>query len=158
MSTSDATTTTFPVPPIVGRLDPLVRRLLALGVPMGPNVLITVRGRKTGTPYTFPVATLEVDGRQYLFSPFGEVSWVQNLRAVGELTIRRGRRDERVTARELTPEVAAPFLEAGLKPVMKVPLVGPMIAGWYGIDRSSTSADYLTAARLHPAFELRPAD
>ena len=157
MSTSEATTQ-FPVPPIVGRLDPLVRRLLALGVPMGPNVLITVRGRKTGTPYTFPVATLEVDGSEYLFSPFGEVSWVQNLRASGELTIRRGRRERAMTARELTPEVAAPNLEAGLKPVMNVPLIGPMIAGWYGIGRSSTSADYLTAARLHPAFELRAAD
>ncbi|HEY3165427.1 MAG TPA: nitroreductase family deazaflavin-dependent oxidoreductase [Candidatus Limnocylindrales bacterium] len=157
MSTSESATT-FPIPPIVGRLDPLVRRLLALGVPMGPNVLITVRGRKSGTPYTFPVATLEVDGRQYLFSPFGEVSWVQNLRAVGELMVRRGRRDHRMTARELNPEVAAPFLEAGLKPVLGVPFVGPMIAGWYGINRSSTSADYLTAARLHPAFELRPAD
>ena len=34
------------------RLDPLVRRLLRLGLPMGPNVLLTVRGRRrpAGSP------------------------------------------------------------------------------------------------------------
>jgi deazaflavin-dependent oxidoreductase (nitroreductase family) len=161
MTASNAATTptapTFPIPSIVTRLNPRVRRLLALGMPMGPNVLVTIRGRKTGTPYTFPVATLEVDGTEYLFSPFGEVAWVQNLRATGELTIHRGRREQRMIARPLDPETAAPFLEAGLKPVMRVPGMGSMIAGWYQIDRSSTSTDYLASARQHPAFELQPA-
>jgi hypothetical protein len=31
-----------------------------------------------------------------------------------------------------------------------------MIAGWYGIDRRSTTEDYRAAARRHPAFELTP--
>jgi deazaflavin-dependent oxidoreductase (nitroreductase family) len=145
------------VPSIVHFFNPMVRRLLALGVPMGPNVLMTVRGRKSGKAYTFPVATLEVDGREFLFSPFGEVQWVHNLRAAGEATIRRGRRDRPMTAVELTPEVAAPLLEAGLAPVIGAPVFGSMIAGWYGIDRSSTKDDYLAAARQHPAFELTPA-
>jgi deazaflavin-dependent oxidoreductase (nitroreductase family) len=152
--TTHQTAPTFPIPTIVQRLNPLVRRLLAIGVPMGPNVLMTVRGRKSGKAYTFPVATLEVEGRQFLFSPFGDVQWVHNLRAAGEATIRRGRTDHRMTAVELTPEAAAPFLEAGLRPVLRTPLFGSMIAGWYGIGRSSTSADYLAAARLHPAFAL----
>ena len=155
MSSTEAAAT-FPIPSLVSRLNPLVRRLLALGMPMGPNVLVTVRGRKTGTPYTFPAATLRVDGREFLFSSFGEVSWVQNLRASGELTIRRGRRDHPMIARELTPEVAAPVLEAALTPLTRVPVFGSMIAGWYGIDRSSSSADYLIAAHGHPGFELRP--
>ena len=145
-----------PIPWIVHFLDPLVRRLLALGVPMGPNVLMTVQGRKSGKAYTFPVATLEVDGREFLFSPFGEVNWVHNLRASGEATIRRGRRDRRMTAVELSPDMAAPFLEAGLKPVMGMPVFGSMIAGWYEVDRSSTKEDYLASAHRHPAFELTP--
>jgi deazaflavin-dependent oxidoreductase (nitroreductase family) len=153
MSTSP-TTTQFPIPSIVQRFNPVVRRLLAIGVPMGPNVLMTVRGRKSGKAYSFPVATLEVDGRKFLFSPFGDVQWVRNLRAAGEATIRRGRTDHRMTAVELTPEAAAPFLEAGMQPVLKTPVFGSMIAGWYGVDRDSTSADYLVAARLHPAFAL----
>jgi len=146
-----------PIPSIVHFFNPMVRRLLAIGVPMGPNVLMTVRGRKSGKAYTFPVATLEVEGREYLFSPFGEVQWVANLRASGEAIVRRGRTDRRMTAVELTPEAAAPKLEAGMKPVMGMPMFGSLIAGWYGVDRNSTSEDYLAAARLHPAFELREA-
>ncbi len=146
------------VPSIVQRLNPLVHRLLRLGLPMGPNVLMTVRGRKSGQPRSFPVAILEVDGRQFVFSPFGEVQWVANLRVAGEAVIRRGRRDRRMTAVELAPEVAAPFLEAGMRPVMGAPVFGSLIAGWYEVDRGSTAADYLASARRHPAFELRPAD
>lgn len=155
--TTPTTVAPLPIPSIVHRLNPLVRRLLAIGVPMGPNVLMTVRGRKSGKAYTFPVATLAVDGREFLFSPFGEVSWVHNLRASGEATIRRGRREHRMTALELAPDVAATRLEAGLRPVLGMPLFGSMIAGWYGIDRGSTRDDYLVAARQHPGFELTPA-
>jgi deazaflavin-dependent oxidoreductase (nitroreductase family) len=146
------------IPSIVGLFNPMVRRLLGLGLPMGPNVLISVRGRKSGKLYTFPVAILEAAGRQFLFSPFGEVNWVHNLRVSGEAIVRRGRTDHRMNAVELTPDVAAPFLEAGMQPVMGAPMFGSMIAGWYGLDRSSTKADYLESARQHPAFELTSAE
>jgi hypothetical protein len=104
--------------------------------------------------FAFPVAILEADGRQFLFSPFGEVNWVHNLRATGEAVIRRGRTNHRMTAVELTPEIAAPILEAGMEPVLGAPVFGSMIAGWYGLDRNSTTDDYLVAARQHPGFEL----
>jgi deazaflavin-dependent oxidoreductase (nitroreductase family) len=142
------------VPTIVHRLNPLILRLLRLGVPMGPNVLMTVRGRKSGKPFSFPVAILETGGRQFVFSPFGEVQWVQNLRASGQATIRRGRTNHPMTATEIAPEVAAPALQAGMRPVIGAPVFGSMIAGWYGVDRDSTAEDYLASARLHPAFEL----
>jgi len=143
------------VPSIVHRLDPLVRRALRLGIPIGPNVLMTVRGRRTGELRTVPVAVLKTGGRQFLFSPFGEVNWVHNLRTAGTATLRHGRRLQTVRAVELGAKEAAPFLEAGLRPVIKAPVFGSMIAGWYGIDRHSTTDDYLAAARRHPAFELR---
>jgi deazaflavin-dependent oxidoreductase (nitroreductase family) len=142
-------------PGFVLRTNPLVLRALRLGLPMGPNVLLTVRGRKTGQPRTFPVAILKSDGREYLFSAFGEVSWVHNLRAAGSATIHHGRRTRTVTATELAPPEAALALEVGLRSIMRVPLIGPMIAGWYGIDRHSTQGDYLAAAGRHPGFELR---
>jgi deazaflavin-dependent oxidoreductase (nitroreductase family) len=125
---------------------------------MGPNVLLTVRGRKTGEPRTFPVAILKTDGREYLFSAFGDVSWVHNLRAAATATIRHGRRTRTVTATELAPPEAAVVLEAGLQSIMRVPLIGAMIAGWYGIGRRSTVDDYVDAARRHPAFELQDAN
>jgi deazaflavin-dependent oxidoreductase (nitroreductase family) len=142
------------IPSIVTFFNPMVRRLLALGVPMGPNALMTVRGRNSGKDYTFPVATIEASGKEYLFSPFGEVNWVANLRAAGELTLRRGRRTRRMRAVELAPEIAAPYLEEGMRSVIGLPLFGSMITGWYGIDRRSTAEDFLAAARQHPAFEL----
>lgn len=61
--------------------NPLMRRLLGAGVPSGPNVLLTVRGRKSGLPRTFPIAMLESGGRCFVQASFGEVNWVQNLRA-----------------------------------------------------------------------------
>ena len=143
------------VPTIVHRLNPLMRRLLHLGVPMGPNALMTVRGRKSGELRTFPVAVLETGGRQFVFSSFGEVNWVHNLRASGEATIRRGRRDRAVTATQLSPDEAAPLLEAAVLPTISMPVFGAMLKSWYGVDRDSTPADYLAAARLHPGFELR---
>lgn len=155
MTTSSSEAGRDAAPSIVHLLNPLVGRLLRLGIPMGPNVLLTVRGRKSGELRTFPVAIVESDGRQFLFSPFGEVNWVHNLRAAGTATIRRGRRRQDVTAVEVAPEEAAQFLEAGLGPILARPLFGSMLAGWYGVDRSSTAADYLAAARRHPAFELR---
>lgn len=152
--TTGATAAQPPVPGFVTRLNPLILRLLRLGLPMGPNTLMTVRGRKTGEPRTVPVAILRADGREVVFAAFGAVAWVHNLRAAGTATIGGGRRARAVRAVELTPDVAAPFLEAGLRPVMKVPLIGPMIAGWYGIDRQSTTEDFRVAALRHPAFEL----
>ena len=51
------------VPRIVPMFNGLVRRLMRAGLPMGPNVLLTVRGRTSGSPHTFPVALLSWDGR-----------------------------------------------------------------------------------------------
>jgi deazaflavin-dependent oxidoreductase (nitroreductase family) len=152
--TTQATTAQPPVPGFVTRLNPLILRLLRLGMPMGPNTLMTVRGRKTGEPRTVPVAILRAEDREFVFAAFGEVPWVHNLRAAGTATIGSGRRARQVRAIEVDEETAARVLAAGLRPVMKVPLMGPMIAGWYGIDRRSTAEDYRAAARRHPAFEL----
>jgi deazaflavin-dependent oxidoreductase (nitroreductase family) len=151
-------TAASPIPGFVERSNPLVRRLLRLGLPMGPNTLLTVRGRKTGLERTVPVAILHADGREVLFAAFGETAWVHNLRAAGVATIGRGRSHRRVRATELEPQVAAGLLETGMRSVLRVPFIGPLIAGWYGIDRRSTSADYARAAELHPAFELVAVD
>ena len=145
-------------PGFVLRTNPLVLRALRLGLPMGPNVLLTIRGRKTGQPRTFPVAILTSDEREYLFSAFGEVSWVHNLRAAGTATIHSGKRTRTVTATELELQEAAVVLEVGLRSIMRVPVIGSMIAGWYGIKRHSTRDEYLAAAGRHPAFELHSAD
>ena len=154
--TTPLTADRLPVPGLVTRLNPLILRLLRLGMPMGPNTLMTVRGRKTGEPRTVPVAILRAEGREFVFAAFGEVPWVHNLRAAGTATIGSGRRARHVRAVEVDATTAARVLEVGLRPVLKVPVMGSMIAGWYGIDRRSTTEDYEESARRHPAFELTP--
>ena len=155
--TTDAAPQARRIPSIVQTLNPLVRRLLRTGMPMGPNALLTVRGRTSGVPRTFPVTLLETGGERYVFSAFGEVNWVHNLRAAGGATIKRGRRSEEVVAIELSSDSAAPILRAALTSVLKVKVLGPMIGGWYGVTADSTVADYLASARAHPGFELRSA-
>ena len=155
MTTDLSTPAATSIPSIVHRLDPLVQAALRAGVPMGPNVLLTVRGRKSGVPRTVPVAIVREGDAEYLFSPFGEVAWVHNMRAAGTAEIGRGRRRRTVDAREITPAEAAPHLEAALRSILRIPGLGSMIAGWYGITKASTSADYLAAAHRHPGFELR---
>lgn len=81
----------------------MAKGLLAAGVPLGFNGLITIRGRKSGLPRTTPVAIIEVSGRRWVWAPWGDVQWVRNLRAASRATITVRRRKEDVTATELDP-------------------------------------------------------
>ena len=76
---------------------PVARPLLAARVPLGFNGLITIPGRTSGLPRTTPVAIIEVAGRRWVWSPWGDVHWVRNLRAAGGATITVRGRDEEVT-------------------------------------------------------------
>src|SRR5215475_963438 len=93
-----AQTSSRHLPGWVPWFNPIARRLLAAGVPMGPNALITVRGRRSGLPRTTPITIVEASGGRWVLAPFGEVSWVHNLRNAGRATITRRRRKEEVTA------------------------------------------------------------
>lgn len=133
---------------------PIVRRLLSRGLPFGPNVLLTVRGRRSGTPHTFPVAIVRYDGRRFVQSPFGDVNWVHNLRAAGEATIAKGDRREAVDARELTPEEAAPILRGILTPYLRSPVLGWFTRRYFEIRPDASDAEFLAKARRQPTFEL----
>jgi deazaflavin-dependent oxidoreductase (nitroreductase family) len=142
------------VPSLVPALNPIVRRLLGAGLPFGPNVLLTVRGRVSGEPRTVPVAILEQEGRRFVQSPFGEVNWVRNLRVAGRATLTRGREHEVVDAVELTPEEAGPILGAALAPYRRSRLLAPLLGRFFRIPRDATPDDEVAEARCHPMFEL----
>jgi deazaflavin-dependent oxidoreductase (nitroreductase family) len=142
------------IPAIVPRLNPLIRRLLGAGLPFGPNVLLTVRGRSTGLARTFPVAMLEVDGRRFIQSPFGEVNWVRNLRADGTAMVAKGDSSESVEAIELTPEAAGPVLRDALAPYLRWRIGAFVIGRYFHVRADSPIEDYIAIARLHPMFEL----
>ena len=79
-----------PPPRWVPLFNRLAKPLLALGVPMGPDVLLTVRGRKSGLPRTTPVTICEYGLRRGFISPFGVTQWVRNLRLPGALACGSG--------------------------------------------------------------------
>jgi deazaflavin-dependent oxidoreductase (nitroreductase family) len=80
---------------------------------LGPRhtSLLTAHGRRSGTPRSTPVTLVEKGSNRWLVAPYGEVSWVCNARASGQITLSRGRRLETVAIVELVPAEAAPVLK-----------------------------------------------
>lgn len=89
-------------------------RLSRLGLSFGGEspVVLTVPGRKTGTPRSTPVTPMTLDGKRYVVAGFPGADWVRNVRAAGEVTLERGRNTERVRMVELSAEEAGPVLRA----------------------------------------------
>jgi deazaflavin-dependent oxidoreductase (nitroreductase family) len=139
------------VPRSVSVFSPILKFLLAAGVPLGPNGLITVRGRKSGLPRTTPVAIIEVSGRRWVWAPWGEVHWVQNLRAAGHATITMRRRAEEVAAAELDPTERVVFFRDVLGPLARsIPFGVWFIRIVDGVDLE----DPVEAAEGRRVFEL----
>jgi deazaflavin-dependent oxidoreductase (nitroreductase family) len=131
----------------------VAKPLLGLGVPMGPDVLITVRGRKTGLPRTTPVTIGEHGGRRGVISPFGESNWARNLRAAGTATISFGRRREHVRAVELTHDEAVRFVRDVIVPLARESRIG----GWFVRKVDKIDIDNPDeAVRGRPVFEIFP--
>src|ERR1022692_326913 len=91
-------------------LNPVFGRYLGLGLPGGPNALLTVRGRSSGRARSTPVAILRVGDRRFVQAAYGEVNWVRNLRASGQAVVRSSRRSDTVDAVELRPEIAGTIM------------------------------------------------
>jgi len=139
------------VPLAVRMFNPLSKALLRAGIPMGPDVLLTVRGRKTGLPRSTPVAVAEIAGRLWLVAPFGESDWALNLRAAGDATITSGRRREDVTARELDSDERLAFFRDTLNPYLR----RNPLARWIVRTLDRIPEDPLMAADANLVFEVR---
>jgi len=87
MDMTDQTAAVARVPRQVSLFSPVLKALLAAGIPLGFNRLVTIPGRKSGLPRTTPIAVIERAGRRWVWAPWGEVHWVRNLRAAGRATI-----------------------------------------------------------------------
>ena len=141
-------------PWVVRTFDPILRWLLQLGLPLGPNTLLTVVGRKTAIPRTSAVALVEIDGRLWIQSAYGEVNWVRNLRRARDATIRIRGEDVAVDARELTISEAEAFYRETLLPYVRrqplpIRLVGQIFV-------REIMAHPAAAARRRQVFELAP--
>jgi deazaflavin-dependent oxidoreductase (nitroreductase family) len=139
----------------IALINAIAKPLLAAGMPMGYNGLLTVRGRTSGQPRTTPLAIIEVDGRRWVWSPWGETDWVKNLRAAGEATITIRRKEEAVRAVELDPAGRLAFFRDVFRPFVR----GLRGGVWFvraldGVDVN----DPEKAAEGRVVFELRPID
>jgi deazaflavin-dependent oxidoreductase (nitroreductase family) len=134
-------------------MNPIAKFLMARGVPLGFNGLITVQGRKSGLPRTTPVAIIDVSGRRWVWAPWGDVHWVRNLRAAGRATITVRRRREEVTATELDTAQRVAFFRDTVGPVVRrIPFGVSFIRI---VDRVDLN-DPIEAAEGRPVFELHP--
>jgi deazaflavin-dependent oxidoreductase (nitroreductase family) len=141
-------------------LNGIIKGMLRIGIPAGPMVLLTVRGRKTGRLRTTPVGLFELNGRRYLLSTFGKVNWVHNLRVSSEVTLSHGRHKSRAVAVELSPEEAVPVLKGVFAPYLRSLVMWRILSAWYNVTSNTPSANYINVAASHPVFELhetRPA-
>ena len=132
-------------------LNLLAKPLLGIGVPMGFNGLITIRGRKSGMPRSTPVAIIEVSGRRWVWAPWGDVDWVRNLRAAGRATITVRRRQRNVSVTELDPAERIGFFRDVMGPLARrIPLGYWFIRTFDGVDLR----DPVGAAAGRRVFEL----
>ena len=150
---------------LIRLLNPPFIRYLRAGLPAGPNVLLTVRGRSTGRPHSTPVAMLQVADRRFVQAAYGEVGWVRNLRASGRATVTQGRHVDTFDAAELPPDVAAALVRDALaqyRPSLLLRrIVGPAtrppvgVLHYFGVRIDTTLDEYVADAARHPLFELR---
>ncbi len=109
--------------------------------------LLIVQGCRSGLPRSTPVALVEKDGQRWLVAPYGDVNWVLNARATGEVTLSRGGESEALKLSELSSIEGAPVLKEYLT---KYPITQP----YFDTKPQSPLDEFVNEASLHPVFEL----
>jgi deazaflavin-dependent oxidoreductase (nitroreductase family) len=121
----------------------LARRGLA-----GPHTyVLTVRGRSSGRAYSTPVILVETAEGRWLVAPYGEVSWVRNVRAAGEATLTRAGRRETLQVAEEEPPAAAPVLRHYLAEVR-------VTRPYFDVAPDDSLEAFAAEAPRHPVFRL----
>jgi deazaflavin-dependent oxidoreductase (nitroreductase family) len=135
--------------------NPIVSFLLRIGLPLGPQALLTVRGRNSGLPRTTPVALNPHGSGWLLVSVYGRVDWVRNLRAAGEAVVTKRRRTFQVRSEEVLADQAGLIVRDLLASLS--PIVRPVIGAYFTTDLSAPLEAWQEEARKHPVFILTPA-
>lgn len=121
--------------------------LLRFNIAPPSMVMLTVRGRNTGRMHSTPVDPVELNGQRYLVAPYGEVQWVRNARAAGEVTLSRGGKSETVRIVEASPEEAAPVLKQYITR-------GWISRPYFDVGPGSSMDEFAAEAPFHPVFRI----
>jgi deazaflavin-dependent oxidoreductase (nitroreductase family) len=89
-------------PRYVKPLNKFMMAVHKLGIPIGPAMVLTVPGRKSGKPRSTPITPFVHDGALYVVANYPGADWVSNARAAGAGTLSRGRKSRRVQIVELS--------------------------------------------------------
>ena len=135
--------------PVRRTVNALMRLLIRVGVGGRHTYLLTVKGRKSGRPHSTPVTLIE-DDQRYLVAPYGEVGWVKNARAAGEVTLSRAGHSDSMGISELAPGEAAPVLRTY---VQQVSVVRP----YFDAAPDAPLDAFAAEAPRHPVFRLTEA-
>lgn len=147
-------------PALVRWPGPLVNSILRAGIGLGPNTLVTIRGRKSGQLRSVPIAVVETDGRRWIVGAYGDVQWVRNLRAAGEATIQVDGHALTVSARELDRAEARDYFRTVIPryTATRLPPIGlrflSVVFRLFGASDILGNPD--RAAERFPVFELTP--
>jgi hypothetical protein len=131
MSSSPAS---LPYPKWLRPVNAINRFLLRKGIALGPPVLLSVPGRRSGRPQTTPVSPVGVGGHQYLVAGFAEADWVKNARVAGWGRLGRGPDLDRVRLVEVPAAERPPIIKEfvtsvrGGRSFIDVPPTAPLAA------------------------------
>jgi deazaflavin-dependent oxidoreductase (nitroreductase family) len=95
---------------MVNAVNKVVVGLQRAGIAFGPMQLLTVAGRRSGQPRTFPIAVLPLTGGRYIIQAYPKAAWVANARAADTVTLTRGRRSSTVRLVEVPVDERRPLL------------------------------------------------
>src|SRR5580704_7296825 len=122
--------------------------LVGLGLGFSHNYLLQVRGRKSGKIYSTPIDLLELGGKRFLVAPRGRTQWVRNAEAAGEVTLKRGKIQQRFRLRPIPdadkPEILKAYLDNFKREVQR----------YFPVTAGSPVQAFAALAQSYPAFEL----
>jgi deazaflavin-dependent oxidoreductase (nitroreductase family) len=125
--------------------DVVFRGLARLGI--GPASVLTTTGRRSGQVRRTPVIPVYQRDRMWLVSPYGEVSWLLNVRASGEVSLRHGRSEHSYNVREVTAVEAGPVLKRYVEVASATRL-------YFRAKTGAPAGEFAAEAFLHPVLEL----
>ena len=139
----------FRAPSAVERLfNRIFGSLVGLGLGFSYNYLLQVRGRKSGRSYSTPINLLELAGKRFLVAPRGRMQWVRNAEAAGEVTLKKGRKQQRFRLRPVPdtekPEILKAYLDNFKREVQR----------YFPVPAGSPIPAFTQVTQNYPVFEL----
>ena len=112
----------------------------------GASWILSTTGRTSGERRDFVITPVTVDDVRYLVGPYGDVSWVKNVRANASATLAHGGAVIRLTAVEVDGEEAATALAKYYEENTRY------VAPFMDIPGDHTIADFQSVQSNYPVF------